>query len=259
MKELIYFMSRTISEGLNNFLLDCDFFTDKKIKVLKANFGTEGITIYLYLLCEVYRNGFYLNVDDDFIYIISADLNIKSKIVAEIIPFLMEHSFFEKEMFVQDKVITSKSVQRYFQNAIKEKAKKTPRYINEYWLLGKDETAAYIILDGEEQKTDAGVPEKVSEPVIKSEEKNLDSFNGAYDYYKSHFNAYTKPEEINELHQLLSLHEPALVMECMKIAVNKDKRSIAYIRGILKNLERQGIKTLTDYRNKGASIPDRFF
>ena len=48
-------------------------------------------------------------------------------------------------------------------------------------------------------------------------------------------------------------------MECMKIAVNNDKRSIAYIRGILKNLERQGIKTLTDYRNKGASVPDRFF
>ena len=153
-------MSRTISEGLNNFMLDCDFFTDKKIKVLKANFGTEGITVYIYLLCEVYRNGFYLKVDDDFIYIISADLNIKSETVAEVIPFLMDHSFFDKELFERDKVITSKSVQRYFQNAIKEKAKKTPRYINEYWLLDKDETAAYIILDGDEQKTDAAVPEK---------------------------------------------------------------------------------------------------
>ena len=80
-------MSRTISEGLNNFMLDCDFFTNRKIKVLKANFGTEGMTVYLYLLCEVYRNGFYLKVDDDFIYIISADLNIKSETVAEIIRY----------------------------------------------------------------------------------------------------------------------------------------------------------------------------
>ena len=252
-------MSRTISEGLNNFMLDCDFFTNRKIKVLKANFGTEGMTVYLYLLCEVYRNGFYLKVDDDFIYIISADLNIKSETVAEIIPFLMEHSFFDKELFTNDKVITSKSVQRYFQNAIKEKAKKTPRYINEYWLLDKDETAAYIILDGDEQKTDTSVPEKNTEPVLKSEEKPADMFNSAYNYYKANFNSDTSPEDINELRRLLSLHEPALVMECMKIAVNKDKRSIAYIRGILKNLERQGIKTLTDYRNKGVSVPDRFF
>ena len=70
-------MSRTISEGLQNFSLDCDFFTNKKIKVLKANFGTDGIAVYLYLLCEVYRNGFYLKVDNDFEYIIAADLNIK--------------------------------------------------------------------------------------------------------------------------------------------------------------------------------------
>ena len=275
-------MSRTISEGLNNFMLDCDFFTDKKIKVLKANFGTEGITVYIYLLCEVYRNGFYLKVDDDFIYIISADLNIKSETVAEVIPFLMEHSFFDKELFERDKVITSKSVQRYFQNAIKEKAKKTPRYINEYWLLDKDETAAYIILGGEEQKTDAVVPEKVTinrkdkcgqlqsnwllatpkvvtEPVIKSEDKPVDVFNAAYNYYKANFNSDASPEDINELRRLLSLHEPALVMECMKIAVNKDKRSIAYIKGILKNLVRQGIKTLDDYRNKNVVVPDRFF
>lgn len=252
-------MSRTISEGLQNFSLDCDFFTNKKIKVLKANFGTDGIAVYLYLLCEVYRNGFYLKVDNDFEYIIAADLNIKFEKVSEIVPFLTEHSLFDKEMFFKNKVITSKSVQQHFQTAIKERAKKTPRKVEHYWLLSADETAPYIILDGNESKSHTADTEKTVKDVTEITEKPVDKFSLVTDYYKAHFNAYAKPDELNELKQLLTNYDYSLVMECMKIAVEKNKRFIGYIRGILKNLDRQGVRAAQEFHNKGAVVSDRFF
>jgi len=42
---------RKQSQGLDYFPLEIDFFSDKKIKILKARYGADGITIYLYLLC----------------------------------------------------------------------------------------------------------------------------------------------------------------------------------------------------------------
>lgn len=44
-------MARRKQEGNRFFRLDVDFFSDKKIKILKARYGADGITLYMYLLC----------------------------------------------------------------------------------------------------------------------------------------------------------------------------------------------------------------
>ena len=68
-------MARPQKEGLEYFSLDVDFFSDRKIKILKGRFGADGITYYLYLLCEIYKgHGYYLEVDEDFDYITSSEL-----------------------------------------------------------------------------------------------------------------------------------------------------------------------------------------
>ena len=48
-------MARPRKRGLEYFPFDVDFFSDKKIKVLKGRFGADGVMIYIYLLCEVYK------------------------------------------------------------------------------------------------------------------------------------------------------------------------------------------------------------
>ena len=40
-------MSRPPKAGIDYFPLDVDFFTDKKIRILKARYGADGIAIYL--------------------------------------------------------------------------------------------------------------------------------------------------------------------------------------------------------------------
>ena len=51
-------MARKKQEGNRFFRMDADFFSDRKIKILKARYGADGIVLYLYLLCEIYKTGY---------------------------------------------------------------------------------------------------------------------------------------------------------------------------------------------------------
>lgn len=138
-------MPRTRQEGNRYFSLDVDFFTDRKIKILKARYGADGITIYIYLLCEIYKNGFFLKMDDDFRFIISDDLNMAPEKVMQVMTFLLERSLFNNTLFQSDTVLTSAGIQRRFQLMVKSRALKTPVEVNgRFWLLEEAETAAFI-------------------------------------------------------------------------------------------------------------------
>lgn len=137
-------MARPKRDGLNYFPLDVDFFTDRKIKVLKSNYGTQGIAIYLYLLCEVYKVGFYTTVDEDFIDIIADDLNMSADTINKVMKFLLVRSLFNDTLYQSDKVLTSVGIQKRFQEAVKVKALKKPVEVNEFWLLSKKETQSFI-------------------------------------------------------------------------------------------------------------------
>lgn len=138
-------MARPIKVGLDYFPFDTDFFTDRKIKILRARYGSDGITVYLYLLCMIYREGYFIQLDDDLNYIIADDLNMSSEKIGQIMHFLLERSLFSNTLFQSDKVLTSDGIQRRYQKAVEGRAKKTTAAVDErYWLLSKDETATFI-------------------------------------------------------------------------------------------------------------------
>lgn len=131
-------------EGNKFFSLDVDFFSDKKIKILKARYGADGITLYIYLLCEIYKNGFYLKIDEDFEFIVSDDLNMNSDKVKQVLNFLLERSLFDNTLFQSDKVLTSAGIQERYQLMVKSRAVKNPITIERYWLLSEEETETFI-------------------------------------------------------------------------------------------------------------------
>lgn len=137
-------MARRKQEGNHFFRLDVDFFSDKKVKILKARYGADGIVLYIYLLCEIYKTGFYLKVDDDFEFIVSDDLNMSCDKVKQVLTFLLERSMFDKQLFQSDAVLTSAGIQRRYQAMVKARALKTPIYIERFWLLPEDETETFI-------------------------------------------------------------------------------------------------------------------
>lgn len=137
-------MARPQQKGLLYFPFDVDFFSDKKIKILKARHGIKGMMLYIYLLCEVYKNGYYLKLDNDYEYLISAELHMSAGEIKQVMKFLLERSLFDYKLFQSDNVITSPGIQRRFQEAVKEKARKNPRIIDKFWLLSKEETQSFI-------------------------------------------------------------------------------------------------------------------
>lgn len=112
-------MARRRQEGNLFFRLDVDFFSDRKVKILKARYGADGITLYLYLLCEIYKTGYYLKIDRDFEYIVSDDLNMESNKVKQVLNFLLERSLFDNTLFQSDKILTSAGIQRRYQAKLK--------------------------------------------------------------------------------------------------------------------------------------------
>ena len=140
-------------DGRKFFYFSTAFFADRKIKILKARYGSDGLVLFIYLMCEIYReDGYYLRYDDDFEYIISADLGMNYQKIGQILNFLLERSLFDNTLFRSDKVLTSREIQMTFQEAVKGKAVKNPVAVcDRLWLLKKDETAAFIQVQHENE------------------------------------------------------------------------------------------------------------
>ena len=139
-------MARPKKAGLEYFPFDVDFFSDKKIKRLRASYGNDGVTVYIYLLCEIYRNGYYVEYDDDLILDISDELNITTNAITQILNYLFSRSLLvaiESKLAASVKVITASSVQRRYQ-AAKKGAKRDIEVAAEFWVLKNNETESFI-------------------------------------------------------------------------------------------------------------------
>lgn len=136
-------MARPKKQGLDYFPFDVNFFSGKKIKIVKARYGNNGVLIYLYLLCEIYKNGYFLVWDADYKYIIGDELNISDGLIEQVLKFLVERSLLQSILLNSDTIITSPSIQRRFQEIVK--TRKTPTSVlSELWLLSKEETQGCI-------------------------------------------------------------------------------------------------------------------
>ena len=136
-------MARPKKIGLDYFPFDVDFFLDQKIKRLRAKFGRDGIVVYLYILCEIYRNGYYIDYNEDLILDISDELNISENCTMQIMNYLFSRSLLDGTLAKSVKVLTASSIQRRYQEA--KKNGKTDIYVDaRFWVLKKEETHGFI-------------------------------------------------------------------------------------------------------------------
>lgn len=143
-------MARPIKKGLTYFPLDVDFFTGSRdIKVLRSRFGADGIAIYLYCLCEIYKNGYYLPIDQDFYDIMSDDLKMDVNKLHLVLKFLCERTMLDGNLLTSDNVLTSVGIQERFQEAVKSRGVKTAVEVDaKFWLLSKEKTQSFIKVQG---------------------------------------------------------------------------------------------------------------
>lgn len=178
-------MPRQRQEGNRYFSLDVDFFSDTKVKILKARYGADGITMYIYLLCEIYKAGYYLKANDDFMFILADDLHMSSDKVKQVLTFLLERSMLDKQLFQSDAVLTSAGIQRRFQRMVKTRALKNPISVEGYWLLNEEETETFIkvnpSLNSSEKNSNNSRKNEVNSGKndVKEKEKKKDIYTAA--------------------------------------------------------------------------------
>lgn len=136
-------MARPLKDGLDYFPLNVDIFSDKKIKSVRANYGADGIALYIYLLCEIYREGYFIIADDDFVDCAAADLGLTADKTRQLMKFFCRRSLFDDKLFTADTILTAKSIQRRYQEA--RKGSKREIFVDKKsWLLENFETLGFI-------------------------------------------------------------------------------------------------------------------
>ena len=139
-------MARPPKKGLDYFPFDAEFFSDRKIRILKSKYGADGIAVYIHVICDIYREGYYIVVDNlnDYLYLIADDTGASYDKVQQIIAYLCKGEILQKfEATVCSGVtaITSHGIQKRYVSAMKGRKKRVADVKGEYWLLSESEEA----------------------------------------------------------------------------------------------------------------------
>lgn len=147
-------MARPKQDGLLYFSFDTDFFyADQRIKRLHSRYGSDGMIFYIYLLTEIYRNGYYIRWDRESVDNAMDDLHLTEGLIEQAMAFLVSRSLLMKRTLADsDTVITSPGIQKRYQEAIK--SRKRDVYVDaDIWLLDENETAPFIKVTGNGDKS----------------------------------------------------------------------------------------------------------
>lgn len=129
-------MARPELTGCPYFPLDCSYYNDRKLKLLRGEFGGKAETVVVRLWCMIYADaGYYVKVDDDDIALLADSLGRGFEVgyIKEVIWGSCKRGLFDLAVFTQFQILTSKGAQRRYCEI--KKKKKIISVIREYWLL----------------------------------------------------------------------------------------------------------------------------
>ena len=114
-------MARPQKMGLEYFSFDVDIFDDEKVIPISSEFGAKGECIVVRVLCAIYRNGYFAECSDAFMFKIAKQANLPHTLVAEVIT-----------VFDSFGVLTSSGIQKRWKEATR---KRVPVENLDFWVL----------------------------------------------------------------------------------------------------------------------------
>ncbi|MBR0560770.1 DUF4373 domain-containing protein, partial [Neokomagataea sp. TBRC 2177] len=77
--------------------------------------GGKAITVYALLLCNIYKQGYYMMWDEELPFIVSEQTGFEEAYIREVIKCCLVVGLFSKDLYESDKVLTSKGIQERYQ------------------------------------------------------------------------------------------------------------------------------------------------
>lgn len=131
-------MGRKIKRGLDYYPVDVDIASDIKMRKLLKRCGGQAYTVYAFLLCLIYKNGYYIELDEDLPFILSEQTGYSEEYIGQVIDCCLDIDLFNKTLYAGDKVITSRAIQERYSLIRRLTNVKNP--IDEFSLISSQET-----------------------------------------------------------------------------------------------------------------------
>ncbi len=124
-------MARPKKQGLDYFPLDVN--VDNKLEILESEYGILGFGFIIKLFQKIYANGYYLEWNQYSASLFKKEVGIEKEKINEIIDFCLDINIFDKRLYQQCQILTSRGIQkRYFTVC---KRRKEVEVIKEYLLV----------------------------------------------------------------------------------------------------------------------------
>lgn len=105
-----------MKSGIDFFPLEV--YDDRKIKLIKAEYGLVGSGVVVELWRMIYREeGYYAVWDNDVALVFAQDNNVGVNVVSEVVSSALRRDIFDKGIFDKYGVLTSRGIQRRFFDA----------------------------------------------------------------------------------------------------------------------------------------------
>lgn len=253
-------IARPLKDGIDYFPFDTGFLQDKKIRLIKGEYGAKGIIVLIQFLCSIYKeNGYFTTCDsDDCILVADAvGCGCDPNTIRELVQGFLRRSIFDNRVFEAFGVLTSRGIQRRYLRAVN--TRESIEIIKEYWLLdindkkdvptsiSKKVTFKSINLQNNLVNLQINPVDLQDNPLKKSKVKKSkveegetlgDDFNvfTTFEHCGFQMTGYTR----DELMDLTEIYTDEWVCEALKRAADRGRKTMGYVKGILKNWQQAG-------------------
>lgn len=242
--------------------LQNDFFSRKEIKRLRRIAGGDTLTIiYLKMLCRSLKdNGklYYDGLDNDFVSELAMDIDEDTENVQITVNYLIKTGLLEQIDEVEYTLKDAESntgtetavAARVRKHRERQKALQCNTDVTAVKQLGNVEIEIEI-----EKEIEKEIEEEIEEEI---EKKDPSASSKILKMYGDNIHPVSSPVEAEKLKTLVDTHGETFVAKAIERAVMRNKRSLAYITGILNNWEANGYDEGTEgKRTEKQSDPER--
>ena len=241
--------------------LQNDFFSRKEIKRLRRIAGGDTLTIiYLKMLCRSLKdNGklYYDGLDNDFVSELAMDIDEDTENVQITVNYLIKTGLLEQIDEVEYTLKDAESntgtetavAARVRKHRERQKALQCNTNVTAVKQLGNVEI---------EKEKDKEIDKEIEEEKEEEKKEERPSSSDILKMYGDSIHPVSSLVEADKLRVLIEAHGETFVAKAIERAVMRNKRSLAYITGILNNWEANGYdEGIEGKRTEKQSDPER--
>ncbi len=126
-------MARPVKIGLEYFPLDVSI--DDNLELIEAEHGLQGFAIVIKLWQKIYANGYFIEWSGDHAMLFAKKINTELTLVNDVINSCFRRNIFDKTLHDDQKVLSSRGIQKRYQLACQQSRRKNYEIEDQYNLL----------------------------------------------------------------------------------------------------------------------------